>query len=166
FLVTSRERLRLEGESVVELGPLDAEHEGVPLFEARARAAGAAISHGDRPELAALVRDLDGIPLAIELAAARSRVLAPAEIRARLAGCLDLLAASGRAPRHATLRAAIDGSWELLDAKQQLALARCSVFIGGFGVEAAEAVLDLPADETLEALGALRDRSLLRNIRD
>ena len=90
------------------------------------------------------MRLLDGLPLAIELAAARVRVLSPAQLVERLRDRFALLAgARGAAARQATLRAAIDWSWELLTPWEQAALAQCSVFEGGFTLEAAEAVLDL-----------------------
>jgi predicted ATPase len=110
---------------------------------------------------------LDGLPLAIELAAARIRVLSPAQLLERLADRFALLAgARGAADRQATLRGAIDWSWNLLLPWEQAALAQCSVFEGGFTLDAAEAVLDLSswsdAPSIVDAVQMLVDKSLLR----
>ena len=110
---------------------------------------------------------LDGMPLAIELAAARVRLLSPAQIVERLRDRFVLLAgARGTAPRQATLRGAIDWSWELLSRAEQAAFAQCAVFEGGFTLAAAEAVLDLaPAGATeapIDIVQSLLDKSLLR----
>ena len=117
--------------------------------------------------MAAVVRLLDGLPLAIELAAARITILAPSQLLERLKDRFRLLAgARGAAKRQATLKAAIDWSWDLLTAWEQAALAQCSVFEGGFTSKAAEAVLDLTpwpeAPPTIDAVQALVDKCLLR----
>ena len=146
FVVTSRERLHLEGEQVLAVEPLRLDSEAIELFAVRARAQrpGFELDEGTRHAVAEVVRLLDGLPLAIELAAARVRVLSPAQIVERLKDRFVLLAgATGAAARQATLRAAIDWSWELLTPWEQTALAQCSVFEGGFTLEAAELVLDL-----------------------
>jgi predicted ATPase len=184
-IVTSRARLRVAGEVVVELLPLavpspDATDpqeilasEAVALFRERASAAG---GHGaaradavDARDLAALVRELDGIPLAIELAAARCRVLAPRELLARLASRGGLVATGERSgSRHATLRAAIDWSWNMLSDADKSTLAQCAVFAGEFSLEAAEAVVDLSelggAPDVVDVVAALRDKSLVRSV--
>jgi len=162
FLVTSRERLGVGGEHVVELTPLSPEA-GAELFLERARAASPSFRAGEVERAAALEIStrLDGLPLALELAAARARVLSPTQILARLERRFELLGGA-RGGRHATLRASIDGSWELLGPAERAAMAQCSVFRGDFTLEAAEAVLVLP--EGAWALGvveALRDKSLL-----
>ena len=184
ILVTSRERLGVTGESVIELVPLELPRAGesdtvqllaseaVTLFEERARAAGG--WDDARPsmasEAAALVRELDGIPLAIELAAARSRVLAPDELLARLARRSGVLLGGARelSSRHATLRAAIDWSWSMLSAFERSALMQCSIFAGAFSLEAAERVIDLRdesgAPPVLDVVAALRDKSLVRSV--
>ncbi|HRP28001.1 MAG TPA: tetratricopeptide repeat protein [Burkholderiaceae bacterium] len=169
FVVTSRERLQLQGEEVFMVEPLALGDEAIELFAARARAQrpGFEIAPGERAAVAEIVRLLDGLPLAIELAAARVRVLSPAQIVARLQNRFALLAgARGAAARQATLKAAIDWSWELLAPWEQAALAQCSVFQGGFTVEAAEQVLDLSAwpdaPLAIDAVQALLDKSLLR----
>ncbi len=169
FIVTSRERLHLGGEEVFPIEPLAIASEGVELFEVRARAQRPEFRVGadNRSAVAEVVRLLDGLPLAIELAAARVRVLSPAQIVERMADRFRLLAgARGAAARQATLKAAIDWSWDLLTAWEQAALALCSVFEGGFTLEAAEAVLDLrdwpDAPAPMDAVQALVDKSLLR----
>ncbi|MBM3271419.1 MAG: tetratricopeptide repeat protein [Candidatus Sericytochromatia bacterium] len=177
ILVTSRERLRLRGERVLELPPLalpadrsaeasDAER----LFLERARAVrpGYAAGEGDLGLVRQIVHTLDGIPLAIELAAARAAILPPGQLLARLRRSLDLLAAGARdAPtRQATLRATMDWSWELLEPWERSAFAQCAVFRGGWDLAAAEAVIDLTAHPdappALDVLQALKDKSLLR----
>jgi predicted ATPase len=105
------------------------------------------------------------LPLAIELAAARMRVLSAVELRSRLASRFEWLTSAlrGTSRRHATLRGAIDWSWDLLSDGERAALMQCAVFEGGFSVEAAEAVIELGHDEpVIDALQALRDKSLLR----
>jgi tetratricopeptide (TPR) repeat protein len=134
-------------------------------------------TRSDAEAIGELVRALDGIPLAIELAAARARTLAPADILARLSQRFDVLRAPvrwGTPPtppgrdqsrsRHATLERAIDWSWDLLEPHEQDALAQCSVFAGGFTLGAAERVLSLHregAPPLIEVLDALCDKSLV-----
>jgi predicted ATPase/Tfp pilus assembly protein PilF len=164
FVVTSRERLRLEGEVVHELMPLG--NEAVELFIDRARAAsGGSDLCIDAGAVAELVERLEGIPLAIELAAARVDVLGVAGLLERLARPLELLCVAQRdaAPHHAALRQAIDSSYRLLAPLQQQALAQCAAFRGSFTLDAAEAVIGPdPAVPVLDLLQGLRDRSLLR----
>jgi len=169
FLVTSRERLRLAGEIVLPLEPLSLDGEGVELFALRARAQRPdfALTPTNRDVVQRIVALLDGLPLAIELAAARIRVLAPAQLLERLADRFALLAgARNAADRQATLRGAIDWSWNLLQPWEQAALAQCSVFEGGFTLDAAEAVIDLSswadAPSIIDAVQVLVDKSLLR----
>jgi predicted ATPase/class 3 adenylate cyclase/Tfp pilus assembly protein PilF len=169
FVVTSRERLHLPGEEIFPIEPLPIEKEAIDLFAARARAQRPEFVLGDanRAAVAEVVRLLDGLPLAIELAAARVRVLSPAQLVERMRDRFEILAgARGAAARQATLRAAIDWSWDLLTPWEQAALAQCSVFEGGFTLEAAEAVLDLArwpdAPPAMDAVQALVDKSLLR----
>src|SRR5207249_882344 len=142
--------------------------EATQLFVAQARAArpGYTLKDSEAPFVAQIVRALDGLPLAIELAAARMGVLGAGQIVARLGNRFELLASRrlDASARHATLRSAIDWSWELLSPTEQRALMQCSVFRGGFSMEAAEAVVSLPAgaepDSVLDAMSLLRDRSL------
>lgn len=169
LLVTSRVRLRLAGEVVLELGPLPAA-EGGQLFLGRARAARP--SFAETPEnardIADLVQQLDGIPLALELGASRMGVLSPAQLLALLPRRLDVLAARVRDPaaRQGTLREAIDASWGLLEPWEKAALAQLSVFRGGFSLAAAEAVVEpagagVRAPPMIDVLESLADNSLL-----
>ena len=169
FVVTSRERLHLPGEEVFPVEPLPLDGDAVELFAARARAQRGdfVVSDTNRAAVAEVVRLLDGLPLAIELAAARVGVLSPAQLVLRMKDRFRLLAgAHGAAARQATLKAAIDWSWDLLTPWEQAALAQCAVFEGGFTLEAAEAVLDLAswpeAPPVMDAVQALVDKSLLR----
>jgi predicted ATPase/class 3 adenylate cyclase len=168
FAVTTREVLGLAGEESLALAPL-AQADAVALFMRRAHAANAdfAPTPGDESAVAPLVRLLDGLPLAIELAAARVRIMSPRTLLARMSERFKLLAtAGGRQDRQATLRAALDWSWDLLTMADKAALAQLSVFEGGFTLEAAEAVLDLSgvaaAEWPLDAVQSLVDKSLLR----
>lgn len=154
LLVTSRERLRVRGEveySVLPLADLDA----VELFCARAGTEANAT-------VAELCRALDNLPLALELAAARTNLLAPEQILERLSGRLDLLKGGRDAdPRQQTLRATIAWSHDLLGANEQRLFRRLGVF-AGCTIESAEAV----ADADLDTLQSLVDKSLLRRTGD
>ncbi len=168
FLVTTREVLGIAGEETLALAPMGAA-DAERLFERRAAAAKRDFAPGvdDREAIATLVKLLDGLPLAIELAAARVRTLAPRALLARMSERFKLLASSGgRQDRQATLRAAFDWSWDLLPSAEKMALAQLSVFEGGFTLESAEAVLDLSslADPpwTLDVVHALVDKSFVR----
>jgi predicted ATPase len=167
FVATSRERLGLAGETPIEVEPLDPVTEGPALFEARARVHRPefVVSSVDRPTLREIIELLDGLPLAIELAASRLRVLGLGELRDRLVDRLALLT-GGRRGRHETLRAALDGSWELLEVWERSAVAQASVFDGGFVLEAAEAVIELAewpdAPPVLDVVQSLVDKSWLR----
>ncbi len=169
FVVTSRERLHLPGEEIFPLEPLPLERDAIELFAIRARAQRPdfVLGEANRAAVGEVVRLLDGLPLAIELAAARVRVFSPAQLVERMRDRFHLLAgARGVAARQATLRAAIDWSWELLTPWEQAAFAQCSMFEGGFTLEAAEAVLDLSpwpeAPLAMDVVQALSDKSLLR----
>jgi predicted ATPase len=166
FLVTSRKRLQVAGERSLPLEPLEPEP-GAELFVHRAAAArlGFEPSPEDREAIDALVALLDGLPLAIELAAARVRSLAPARILARMTDRFGVLASRrGRPDRHATLRATLDDSWALLSADEQAGLARLSVFEGGFDVPAAEVVLSLEQAWAQDVIEGLVDHSLVRRL--
>jgi predicted ATPase len=156
LLVTSRERLRIGGEQAWPVPPLEPA-DGTALFAARARAVDPAFA--PTPAVGELCGRLDELPLAIELAAARSSVLSPAQILERLAGRLDLLKGDRDAdPRQQTLRATIEWSHDLLTAEEQRLFARLSVFRGGCTLEAAEEV----CEAGLDTLQSLLDKSLLR----
>jgi predicted ATPase len=168
MLATSREPLGLRDEHAIELAPLP-EDDGVKLFVARARTArpDLELDDADRELLRSLVGRLDGLPLAIELAAARADILSIRAIHDRLSQRFRLLAGSSSDldERQQTLRKTLDWSWELLDEGERAALAQCSVFRGGFTVEAAEGVLavdHLPdAPWAMDLVQSLRHKSLL-----
>ncbi len=167
FLVTSRERLNLPEEEVQAVEPLSADA-GVELFLERARRRSPRFDP-QGPDLEAVhevVRLAEGMPLAIELAAARVRVMTPAQLVERMRERFRLLGGTGGG-RHATLRAAIDGSWELLRPWEKAAWAQCALFEGGFTLDAAESVLDLTvwpeAPWVVDIVQALVEKSLLRS---
>jgi predicted ATPase/DNA-binding SARP family transcriptional activator len=161
ILATSREPLGVPGESVRPVEPLlpDQAHR---LFAERAAAvrpdADAVV--GDKEAVAEICRRLDGLPLAIELAAARLRLLTPRQIADRLDDRFRLLTSGSRTvlPRQQTLRAVVDWSWDLLDERERTTLCELSVFAGGWELEAAEAVCTGPA---ADLLGTLVDKSLI-----
>lgn len=167
FLVTSRERLGLEGESVLSLEPLDPAGNGAELFELRAQVhrPGFRVDDTNRTLVHGVVARLDGLPLAIELAAARLRVLSLDQLASRLDDRFGTLAGGTRG-RHATLQTTLDWSWDLLSPWEQTALAQASVFEGGFKLEAAEAVIDVgvyrEAPSVLDVIQSLIDKSLVR----
>jgi predicted ATPase len=158
IVVTSRARLRVPGEVVFDLAPLG-DAAAAELFVERARKVRREPIGDDTRAIAELVRRLDGMPLAIELAAARSRLFEPAQLLAKLDQSLDLLA-EGPPPAR-SLAAALELSYSLLAPVEQQALAQASVFRGGFTVEAADAVIDLGAGSVVDALEALADHSLV-----
>ncbi|MYT01496.1 MULTISPECIES: BTAD domain-containing putative transcriptional regulator [Streptomyces] len=159
-LATSREPLGVPGELLRPVEPLP-EPYALRLLADRGAAARPGFRVQDDPEAAAeICRRLDGMPLAIELAAARLRMLTPRQIADRLDDRFRLLTSGSRTvlPRQQTLRAVVDWSWELLDADERGVLRRLSVFAGGCDLAAAEAVCGPAA---LEALGSLVDKSLV-----
>jgi predicted ATPase/DNA-binding SARP family transcriptional activator len=165
ILATSREGLGLRGERLVAVGPLHAEGPGVELFNERAAALSAFDLDASRYAVEEICRQLDGVPLAIELAAARTRSLSPADLVERLDDRLRLLNGGRRASveRHRTMRATIQWSYDLLTPSQQ-AMFRClSIFAGPFDRHAAGIVTDPDADlvDVDDLLGALVDRSML-----
>ncbi len=162
-IATSRIPLALSEEKVLELGPLGGEA-AVALFERQAQRA---LSDAEREDARTLVERLDGMPLAIELAAGRAAVLSPSQILERLDKRLDLLKgdATDRTDRQATLRGAIDWSWDLLSEEERSVFRQCGAFVGGFSLEAAEAVVASDVD-VVDAIQALKSKSLLRTIHD
>jgi predicted ATPase len=149
--VTSREVMRVRGESEFVVPPM-AGDEAVSLFVQLSGLPASA-------EISELCRRLDNLPLAVELAAARTRAMSPAQILGRLGQRLDLLKGGRDAdPRQVTLRATIEWSFELLSASEQALLARLSVFAGGFTLEAAEVV----AGADIDQLQSLVEKSLLQ----
>ncbi|GAA2660509.1 AfsR/SARP family transcriptional regulator [Streptomyces vastus] len=159
-LATSREPLGVPGELLRPVEPLP-EPYALRLLADRGAAARPGFRIEDDPEAAAeICRRLDGLPLAIELAAARLRMLTPRQIADRLDDRFLLLTSGSRTvlPRQQTLRAVVDWSWELLDEGERDVLRRLSVFAGGCDLAAAEAVC---GPKALEALGSLVDKSLV-----
>ncbi len=155
-VVTSRERLRIRGEQTFPVPPL-AEREGEALFVARARAVDPAFA--ESAAVAELCARLDELPLALELAAARTALFTPEQLLERLTERLDLLKGERDTdPRQQTLRATIEWSFDLLTGPEQDLLARLSVFAGGCTYEAAEGVAGADPD----TLQSLLDKSLLR----
>jgi non-specific serine/threonine protein kinase len=181
ILATSREALSIGGESAwlvpslvlpepEQQPPIDelTRYEAVRLFVERAGAVVSTfgLTEHNAPAVTRLCHRLDGMPLAIELAATRVRVLSVEQIATRLEDNFGLLTGGSRTalPRHRTLRATIDWSHELLSQKEQVLFRRLSVFAGGFTLEAAEAVCageDLEGEEVLDLLMPLVDKSLV-----
>jgi predicted ATPase/class 3 adenylate cyclase/DNA-binding CsgD family transcriptional regulator/uncharacterized protein HemY len=185
LLATSREPLGIAGETVWRVPPLTlpdalpgelpaggtaalAQFEAVRLFEERARAALPAFTLTDQngPAVAQICQRLDGIPLAIELAAARARGLAPEQLAGRLDDRFRLLTGGSRTAlaRHQTLRALVDWSHELLSEPERVLFRRLSVFAGGWTLDAAEAVCsgqEIEPEDVLGPLLQLVDRSLV-----
>ena len=160
IIATSREPLRIAGEVELDLPPM-VEADAVTLFLERAQAIRADV--GDSPAVHELIRRLDGLPLAIELAAARVKLLGPEQLLERIGQRLDLLKGGRDADeRHATLRATIAWSYDLLGEDEQALFARLAVFRGGATLENAEQVCG--AD--LDTLASLLDKSLLRRRTD
>jgi predicted ATPase/class 3 adenylate cyclase len=166
-MVTSRVVLSLRGEQEYPVPALGAV-EAVNLFTERATAANPrfALTEGNAPVVAEITARLDGLPLAIELAATRTKVLTPTEILSRLRRRLALLTSGPRSlpERQRTLRAAIAWSYDLLDPVEQRLFARLSVFTGGWALASAETVCD-PEElglDALDGLASLVDKSLIR----
>jgi predicted ATPase/DNA-binding SARP family transcriptional activator len=173
ILVTSRTRLRIANEREYVVPPLDVppasadlasleRNDATAVFVDRARLVdpGFRLTRANASEVGAVCRALEGVPLSLELAAARAKVMTPAQMLTRLARPLELLSGGNRdlPDRQQSLRATIDWSHDLLDPGQRRLLARLSVFVGGFTLEQAEAV----CDATLEQLATLLDSSLLQ----
>jgi len=171
FIVTSREVLGIAGEQALVLTPMT-EDEGCRLFAGRAAATSSnpTSSLSDKAAISRLVTLLDGLPLAIELAAARSRVLSPRMLLDRMNERFTVLAMrGGRLDRQVTLRATLDWSWELLSTPEKSALAQLSVFEGGFSLEAAEAVVVTPDSHStppMDLVQSLVDKSFVRRTAD
>ncbi len=180
LLVTSREPLNIPGETAWNVPPLTLptsgdrvedlaqSSEAVRLFVDRARStsSGFELTPSNAHHVSEICRRLDGMPLAIELAASRMNVLDAAEIARRLEQSFHMLTAGRRTalPRHQTLQATIDWSHDLLSDQERVLFARLSVFAGGFTMNAAEEICageGLPATEVLELLAHLADKSLI-----
>ncbi len=170
LLVTSRKRLAVEGEQVLELSGLDHAH-AQDLLHDRLEALG--IHAGDQPQvsLEAISRMLEGIPLALELACARARTLGLPQIVERLSDPLRILKDGKQGDRHGSMWATVEWSWDLLEPVEQLTLAQLSFFQGGFDLEMVEAVVELERTEKAEimeeeVLQALLDSSTVERIRN
>jgi predicted ATPase/DNA-binding SARP family transcriptional activator len=179
ILATSREPLGITGEAVYHVPSLELpniqqvlekllEYESIQLFEERARLVQEyfSLTMENASSVAQICHRLDGIPLAIELAAARVNLLSPQQIAARLDESLNLFARGSRTalPRHQTLRASISWSWNLLSDPERILLRRLSVFAGGWTLDAAEAVCSgsgIDAHQVLDALTELESKSLV-----
>lgn len=176
ILATSREALGITGETLCPVPRLAVPAEGTSLDEALAapavrlfadRAAAVrpdfAVDEANLPTVLAVCAALDGLPLAIELAAARLRALPLDEVAARLDDRFRLLSRGNRAaaPRHQTLRAVVEWSWDLLDETEQELARRLTVFRGGATITSAARVCGLPEDEAVELLADLADKSLI-----
>jgi predicted ATPase/DNA-binding CsgD family transcriptional regulator len=180
LLATTREPLGVDGERIFRVPSLAVPAEGddpeaiwaseaVRLLADRAAAQGVPLAGDEETADVAgrICRRLDGIPLAVELAAARLRMMPPAELDTRLDERFAILTGGSRTalPRQQTLRTMVDWSWELLTGTEREVLARLSVFAGGFGLAAAEAVTadgNVPPEEVAAHLGALADKSLVQ----
>jgi predicted ATPase/class 3 adenylate cyclase len=180
LLITSRERLRLAGERVYAVPPLVLaderlplevllQNEAVALFAERAQAATGTfvLTRENAPLVAAICRRLDGLPLAIELAAARTNVLSPQALLPRLDRRLTLLTTGDRDAddRQRTLRAAIEWSYELLSVTEQKLFARLALFDDGCRLEAAQKIYDPDGDHSvdiLDGIGLLVEKNLVR----
>lgn len=175
-LVTSREPLHLTGELVYRLSTMPeapqqtraadlTRHDSTRLFLERARAIDPSLVVGDDDagDVSDLCRKLEGIPLAIELAAARVSTLSIRQLNERLsAKLLPLASRDGTQERHRTLRATIDWSYRLLSDEEKTVFNRLSVFAGGFTLEACEAVAPAPGLETVDVLGSLIEKSFVQ----
>lgn len=180
ILATSREALGITGEAVYQVPtlslpvsqrqkPIDSpmEYEGVRLFVERAEArSGFTLTEQNAMAVLEICRQLDGIPLALELAAARTELLSAEDIAERLNDLFNLLRQGNRTalPRHQTLRATIDWSYDLISPQEQALLRRLAVFAGGWTLEEAEAICtseDIRMDEILDLLAHLVEKSLV-----
>jgi predicted ATPase len=155
ILATSRERLNIDHEQLLPVGPLDPAGPAIELFHARAKALDPTFDPDQhRDDVAEICRRLEGIPLAIELAAGQTRSLTPADLRARLDDRLRLLVGGRRtaAGRQQTIRATIQWSYDLLGPDERVLLEQLSVFAGPFDLAAVEAVAHARADTGLTGL--------------
>ncbi len=163
---TSRERFEIDGEQVVVLAPLatdGASSAAVELFAQRATALDSSLvlSDQDRVSVVELCQRLDGMPLAIELAAARSTVLTPAEMLAGIEDRFALLGGGRRRQRQRTLEATLDWSYDLLDDEEQALLRALGVFVGTFDLDAAATVAELSRLSAVDLMDSLVAKSLV-----
>ena len=166
ILATSREALDIDGEQLVHLASLattDGASPAVLLFAERATAVEPrfALDDTNKSTIATICERLDGMPLAIELAAARITVMTPAELLAGLDDRFQLLAGGRRRQRQRTLEATLDWSYNLLEPKHQDVFRALGVFVGGFDLDAVAAVTDIPRSAALDTIEALVAKSLV-----
>ncbi len=169
ILATSREALGIEGEHTWQVPPL-AKQDAVTLFEQRAQLVRPSfrVTDENAAEVRLICDRLDGLPLAIELAAARTRVLSSGQLAERLTDMFGVLTGGSRTapPRHQALRATLDWSHDMLGADERIVFRRLAVFSGGFTLDAAERVaadgVDIEASSMLDVLTRLADKSLIR----
>ncbi|HUE43958.1 MAG TPA: protein kinase [Candidatus Sulfotelmatobacter sp.] len=186
ILVTSRAALHVYGEHDFPVPPLTlpdakslpslevlARYSGVALFVQRAAAAkpGFELTHENAAAVSEICTRLDGLPLAIELAAARVKVLSPGSLLSRLASRLQLLTGGAKdlPARQQTLRAAMDWSYDLLNPAEQKLFRRLSVFVGGCNLEGVEAVCDAKSDleiDLIDGMASIVDKSLVRQVEE
>ncbi|MEO8694275.1 MAG: adenylate/guanylate cyclase domain-containing protein [Acidimicrobiales bacterium] len=170
-LATSREPLGIAAERVRAVPPLAEGTEAVELFIERAAQAGATFDASQRRAIGEICVRLDGIPLAIELAAARARMMAPSQIAERLDQRFRLLTGGGRTAveRHRTLQATVAWSYGLLDDTERAVFQRLSTLAGSFDLDAAQAIATggiVEGFEVLDALGHLVDKSMVLAVSD
>jgi predicted ATPase/class 3 adenylate cyclase len=183
-IATSREKLRVPGEQIFPVPTLTVpekpmalsvaeaiDHAGVRLFVERAGLAvpGFTLDAGNAPAIGAICKQLDGIALAIELAAARIKLLSPAELLGRLRGRFDIVSGGSRTamPRQQTLYATISWSFDLLSPHEQRALCRLAVFEGSFSLDTAAEVMAAPpinADDAFDMIASLADKSMISRL--
>ncbi len=166
ILTTTRQRLGVAGERVIAVPSLDAEHDKSPaveLFIERALAVNPLLkaSRAERSTIGEICRRLDGMPLAIELAAARAAVLTPAEILDRMADRFRLLSGGRGRHRRRTLQATLDWSYDLLDGEEQAFFRSLGLFVGSFDLAAARAVTDTTDYESMDLLESLVAKNLV-----
>lgn len=166
MLATSRERFDIDGERALRLAPLSTDDCGsaaVELFAQRASAVNSSfvLSEDNRPVVTELCRHLDGMPLAIELAAARSGVMTPVELLAGIEDRFELLAGGRRRQRQRTLEATLDWSYNLLEPDEQQMLRALGVFPGTFDIDAAAAVADVSRVGAVDVVDSLAAKSLV-----
>jgi predicted ATPase len=165
LLLTSREPVGVIGEQVYAVAPLATDSDAVQLFVDRAREARPTfeLSEANRADVAEICRRLDGIPLAIELAAARTAHLSTGQLVERLDDRFRVLTGGRRrVPRHQTLAATLDWSHDLLEPEEQAALRRLAVFPASFPLDAAEVVAGV--EHPLDVLGSLVAKSLVHDV--
>ncbi|MBS2015114.1 MAG: hypothetical protein JST00_19645 [Deltaproteobacteria bacterium] len=165
IVVTSRERLAITGEVVHEVGPMDADGVALLVAAAAKRAAGFALREDDVADARRVVAALDGLPLALDMAGARLPLVGARGVLAEVQASLESLRRDvrGGPARHATLEAAVRGSFDALAERDREVLAQLTVFRGGFTAESVAGVIEPGAGETAVAsLARLRDRSLVR----